>query len=118
MQPDTARRAAPVQEHRTIPHLRWYICGLLFFATTVNYIDRQVLGILKPILRNELGWDEQQYGDIVFAFQLAYALMMPLTGRIIDWLGTRLSYTLAVIVWSIAAMSHALARSAAQGLHW
>ena len=98
---------------RAIPHLRWYICGLLFFATTVNYIDRQVLGILKPVLRTELGWDEEQYGDIVFAFQLAYAIMMPLTGRLIDWLGTRLSYTAAVIVWSLAAMAHALAGSAA-----
>jgi ACS family hexuronate transporter-like MFS transporter len=97
-----------------IHHLRWYICGLLFFATTVNYIDRQVLGILKPVLRQELGWDEEQYGDIVFAFQLAYAMMMPLTGRIIDWLGTRLSYAIAVVVWSFAAMAHALAASAAQ----
>ncbi|MDZ4797064.1 MAG: MFS transporter [Bryobacteraceae bacterium] len=97
---------------RVIPHLRWYICGLLFFATTVNYIDRQVLGILKPVLRTELGWDEEQYGDIVFAFQLAYAIMMPLTGRLIDWLGTRFSYAAAVVVWSFAAMAHALANSA------
>ena len=72
-----------------------------------------MLGILKPVLRTELGWDEEQYGDIVFAFQLAYALMMPLTGRLIDWLGTKLSYTAAVVVWSVAAMAHALARSAA-----
>ena len=71
-----------------------------------------MLGILKPVLRTELGWDEEQYGDIVFAFQLAYALMMPLTGRLIDWLGTKLSYTAAVVVWSLAAMAHALARSA------
>ena len=99
---------------KAIPHLRWWICGLLFFATTVNYIDRQVLGILKPILRDELGWDEEQYGDIVFAFQAAYALMLPLTGRIIDWLGTRTSYMVAVVVWSIAAMAHALARTAGQ----
>ncbi|MBC7925854.1 MAG: MFS transporter [Bryobacteraceae bacterium] len=97
----------------TIPNLRWYICGLLFFATTINYIDRQVLGILKPVLRTELGWDEEQYGDIVFAFQLAYAIMLPLTGRLIDWLGTRVSYMLAVVVWSFAAMAHALASSAA-----
>src|SRR5205085_12097832 len=97
----------------TVANLRWYICGLLFFATTVNYIDRQVLGILKPVLRTELGWDEEQYGDIVFAFQLAYAMMMPLTGRLIDWLGTRVSYTIAVAIWSLAAMAHALAGSAA-----
>jgi ACS family hexuronate transporter-like MFS transporter len=114
VQPDIARSASPHRQGRTIRHLRWYICGLLFFATTVNYIDRQVLGILKPVLRDELGWDEQQYGDIVFAFQLAYAIMLPLTGRIIDWLGTRISYMLAVVVWSIAAMAHALANTAAQ----
>ncbi len=96
----------------TIANLRWYICGLLFFATTVNYIDRQVLGLLKPVLEKELGWTEASYGWIVFAFQLAYALMMPLAGRLIDYLGTRLGYLIAVIVWSIAAASHALAHSA------
>ncbi|MBC8165596.1 MAG: MFS transporter, partial [Bryobacteraceae bacterium] len=101
-------------KRRIIPNLRWYICGLLFFATTVNYIDRQVLGILKPVLRTELGWDEEQYGNIVFAFQLAYAIMLPLTGRVIDWLGTRISYMLAVVVWSFAAMAHALAGTAGQ----
>jgi ACS family hexuronate transporter-like MFS transporter len=94
--------------------LRWYICGLLFLATTVNYIDRQVLGILKPELKTRLGWDEAQYGDIVFWFTLAYALMMPIAGRVIDWLGTRLSYMLAVVVWSFAAMAHALANNAFQ----
>jgi ACS family hexuronate transporter-like MFS transporter len=95
-------------------HLRWYICGLLFFATTINYIDRQVLGLLKPVLERELGWREAEYGWIVFSFQAAYAMMMPLTGRLIDWLGTRMGYTLAVIIWSIAAMAHSLARSAVQ----
>ena len=95
-------------------HLRWYICGLLFYATSVNYLDRQVLGLLKPVLSRELGWHESDYGWVVFAFQGAYALMMPLAGRIIDRLGTRLSYTLAVLIWSIASMSHALARSAMQ----
>lgn len=114
MQPNKAAIPDRAGSGSVIRHLRWYVCGLLFFATTVNYIDRQVLGILKPVLRQELGWDEEQYGDIVFAFQLAYALMMPLTGRIIDWLGTRLSYMMAVVVWSVAAMGHALAASATQ----
>ena len=95
-------------------HLRWYICGLLFFATTINYIDRQVLGLLKPVLEKELGWREADYGWIVFAFQLAYALMMPFAGRLIDKLGTRLGYLLAVVVWSVAAMAHALAGTAVQ----
>src|SRR5579862_3820397 len=92
--------------------LRWTVCGLLFFATTVNYIDRQVLGILKPGLMQELGWREADYGWIVFAFQLAYALMMPFAGRLIDWVGTRLGYAVSVALWSVAAMGHALARSA------
>ena len=94
--------------------LRWGICGLLFFATTVNYMDRQVLGILKPTLEKELGWQESDFGWIVFAFQGAYALMMPIAGRIIDWLGVKIGYTLAVIVWSLASMSHSLARTPLQ----
>jgi ACS family hexuronate transporter-like MFS transporter len=100
------------REHGKIRWLRWYICGLLFFASTINYIDRQVLGILKPVLERELGWSETQYGQIVMAFQAAYALMMPITGRIIDWIGIRTGYMFAVVIWSIAAMSHALARNA------
>ena len=91
---------------------RWYICGLLFFATTINYVDRQVLGLLKPLLSRELGWNEAQYGWIVFAFQLAYAVMMPVAGRLIDWAGARLGYAVAVGCWSLAAMAHALAQSA------
>ena len=94
---------------RTLPRLRWYICSLLFFATTFNYVDRQVLGILKPVLERDLGWSESDYGWVVFAFQCAYALMMPVAGRVIDWLGTRAGYALAVLVWSLASMAHALA---------
>ena len=92
-------------------HVRWIVCGLLFFATTVNYIDRQVLGILKPLLAKDLHWTESDYGWIVSAFQFAYAMMMPVAGRIIDRLGTRLGYALAVVVWSAAAMAHSLARN-------
>jgi ACS family hexuronate transporter-like MFS transporter len=90
---------------------RWWICGLLFFATTINYIDRQVLGILKPMLEKQFGWSESDYGWITFGFQLGYALMMPIAGRLIDALGTRLGYALAVIAWSLAAMAHGLART-------
>ncbi len=57
--------------------LRWYVCGLLFFATTINYIDRQVLGLLKPVLERDLHWKEAEYGWVVFSFQLAYAAVMP-----------------------------------------
>jgi ACS family hexuronate transporter-like MFS transporter len=95
-------------------HLRWYVCGLLFYATTVNYIDRQVLALLKPVVSRDLGWNEADFGWVIFAFQTAYAIMMPAAGRIIDWLGTRLGYALAVLVWSLAAISHALARSLLQ----
>jgi ACS family hexuronate transporter-like MFS transporter len=96
------------------PRWRWYICGLLFFATTINYIDRQVLGLLKDTISRQLGWTESEYGWIIAAFQTAYAVMMPVAGRIIDWLGPKIGYALAVIVWSIAAMSHSLARNALQ----
>ena len=104
---------APVKAPaRTIAHLRWYICGLLFFATTGNYVDRQVVSLLKPLLEQEFHWSEATYGWIVFAFQLAYAVMMPLAGRAIDYLGTRLGYFIAMLLWSAAAMAHALAGSA------
>ena len=94
--------------------LRWSICGLLFFATTVNYVDRQVLGILKPVLEKELGWKDTDYGWVIFTFQLAYALMMPFAGRAMDWLGTRAGYAIAVAVWSVASMCHSLASTPMQ----
>jgi MFS transporter, ACS family, hexuronate transporter len=95
------------------PRLRWCVCGLLLFATTINYVDRQVLGLLKPTLEKQLGWREADYAWIVFAFQLAYALTMPFAGRLIDWAGTRIGYAVSVALWSLAAMAHALAHSAA-----
>ena len=97
--------------HGRIGHYRWVVCALIFFATTVNYIDRQVIGILKPTLQGQLGWSEVDYADIVFAFQAAYALGLLVTGRLIDRLGTKLGYALALFVWSLAAMGHAAARS-------
>jgi ACS family hexuronate transporter-like MFS transporter len=95
-------------------NIRWVICGLLFFATTVNYMDRQVLGILKPMLERDMHWSETDFSHMVFAFQLAYALMMPIAGRLIDWLGVRTGYALAAAIWSLASMSHALARTSFQ----
>jgi len=80
---------------------------------TVNYIDRQVIGILKVTLQQELHWSEIDYSNIILAFQLAYAAGVAGGGRLIDRLGTRRGYSLAVIVWSIAAMAHAAARSVA-----
>ena len=89
---------------------RWKILALLFFATTINYIDRQVIGILKPFISSDLGWGEADYGYIVTAFQVAYAIGLITTGRFLDKYGTRLGYLWAIIVWSIAGMAHAAAR--------
>lgn len=88
---------------------RWVICGLLFFASTVNYIDRQVIGILKPTLQNEFGWSEIDYSWIVFSFQTAYAIGLLFVGKLMDRIGTKIGFSLAIIVWSIAAMAHAWA---------
>src|SRR5581483_2777370 len=92
-------------------HYRWIICALLFFATTVNYVDRQVIGLLKQSLQGQIGWNEIDYSNIVFAFQLAYAIGLLFAGRILDHLGTRKGFSLSVFFWSIAAMAHALAHS-------
>ena len=93
---------------------RWRICALLFFAATINYMDRQVIALLKPTLQGQLGWSEVGYSNIVFAFYVAYALGLLVMGRVMDWLGTRRGFSLAVIVWSAAAVAHAGARSVVQ----
>ena len=90
---------------------RWRVVVLLFFATTINYIDRGALGILAPVLQIKLNWSESDYGFIVMAFQAAYAVGLLTTGGILDRIGTRLGYTLAMIVWSFAGIFHALGRS-------
>lgn len=92
-------------------HTRWAICALLFFATTINYMDRQVIGILAPDLQHIIGWNEIQYGNIVFAFQVAYAIGLLGFGGLIDRIGTRIGYVVAIAIWSLSAMGHALARS-------
>ncbi len=95
---------------RRIGYYRWHICALLFFAATINYIDRQVIGILKPTLTQEFGWtDERIYSSIVFSFQLAYAIGFMLAGRVMDTIGVRRGFALAVVLWSIAAMAHGAA---------
>jgi MFS transporter, ACS family, hexuronate transporter len=91
--------------------IRWRICALLFFANTINYMDRQVLGVLKPLLQVKIGWSEVQYSHIVMAFQAAYALGLLAVGGIIDAIGVRMGYALTIGIWSLAAMSHALART-------
>lgn len=95
-----------------IGRMRWSICALLFFATTINYIDRQVLGILSKDLQSALHWTEIDYGNIVASFNAMYAIGLLVVGRLIDRFGTKLGYAGALVFWSVAAMAHALARSA------
>ena len=99
--------SAEAESRGRVGYYRWVVCGLLFLAATINYIDRQVIGILKPTLQQQFGWSELDYADIVFSFQLAYAIGLLLAGRFIDRVGTRIGFAVAVLVWSIAAMAHA-----------
>jgi MFS transporter, ACS family, hexuronate transporter len=96
-----------------IPHsrFRWTVCALLFFATTINYMDRQVLGLLAPTLQRDIGWSEIEYSHIVMAFQAAYAIGLVIFGRLVDRIGTRHGYAISIIAWSLAAMAHALAKT-------
>jgi MFS transporter, ACS family, hexuronate transporter len=98
----------------SIGKYRWVICAMLFFATTINYIDRQVLGILATDqhFKTAIGWNEAEYGYVNTAFQGAYALGLLVVGRLMDRFGTRKGFSFAIVFWSIAAMGHALARSA------
>jgi ACS family hexuronate transporter-like MFS transporter len=90
---------------------RWTVCSLLFFGTTINFIDRQVLSILAPQLQTVFRWSEADYGYIVMAFQIAYAAGLLFTGRFLDRFGVRLGYAIAMIFWSLSAAGHALASS-------
>jgi ACS family hexuronate transporter-like MFS transporter len=90
-----------------IGNYRWTICALLFFATTVNYLDRQVLSLLAPSLSKEFGWSNSDYADIAGAFQFVYAVALLFAGRVVDWLGTKRAYLIAIVVWSLGAIAHA-----------
>jgi ACS family hexuronate transporter-like MFS transporter len=107
MQTPTATTEQRLQGFRGF---RWTVCALLFVATTINYMDRQVLGILAPTLEKALGWNEIEYSHIVMAFQAAYALGLLGFGRLVDAIGTRHGYAISIFAWSLAAMAHALAR--------
>jgi len=98
-------------EPKNFSRYRWTVCALIFFATTVNYLDRQVIGILKPLLESDLSIGEKEYSHIIMAFQLLYGVGMAIAGRLIDKFGTKIGYGVSVILWSIAAMGHALAKS-------
>jgi MFS transporter, ACS family, hexuronate transporter len=111
----TIRQAQPVDQTPAaatiIGRYRWRICTLLFFVTSLIYLERQVLGVLAPELERVIGWDEIQYGNIVMAFQMAYALGMLLSGRFLDGVGPRIGYALAIAVWTLATSGQSLARS-------
>lgn len=100
---------AAFQAGTKVGKFRWVICTLLFFAATVNYIDRQVIGILKPTLATEFGWSELDYSWIVFAFQTAYAIGLLFVGKLMDKIGTKIGFAIAIAVWSVAAILHAWA---------
>lgn len=113
-QPGCAPTAAAVDaavHARAGGNLRWVICALLFFATTINYMDRQVFGLLAPDLQKMFGWNEIQYADIVTCFYATYAVGLALMGGIIDRIGTRIGYAISIGIWSLSAMGHALANS-------
>jgi ACS family hexuronate transporter-like MFS transporter len=103
--------AKPVESAARIGRFRMVIVALLFAATVINYIDRQMIGVLKPTLQQEFGWTETAYGNIVFWFQGAYALGFIAFGRLMDRLGTRVGYSLAMAIWTVAHIAHAAARS-------
>lgn len=90
---------------------RWVICGLLFAATAINYVDRQMIGVLKPTLEQQFGWTESDFATIVFWFQVAYAIGYVSFGKVVDALGARLGYALAIVIWTISHMAHGLASS-------
>lgn len=107
----TPAAAAGATALAKVGRYRWVICALLFFATTINYTDRQVLGILAPTLQRDIGWSEADYGAIISWFTMAYAFGYIVAGRLMDKVGTRVGFSLSVVIWSLSAMGHSLARS-------
>ncbi len=93
---------------------RWTICGLLFAATAINYVDRQMIGVLKPLLQHDLRWSEGDYANIVFWFQAAYAIGFVCVGRFMDWAGARIGYAVTFTFWTLAHMAHGLVGNVAQ----
>jgi ACS family hexuronate transporter-like MFS transporter len=106
-----ATTSAAVSEDTHVGRYRWVVCALLFFATTVNYIDRQILALIKEFLDAELGWSNETFGKVNGAFQLSYALGLLLFGWFVDRYGTKIGYTVSIVLWSLSAMGHALVGS-------
>ena len=114
METNTAAGTGTVAEssfNERIGQVRWTICAMLFAATTINYMDRQVIGLLKPTIQHSIGMSEVGYGYVVAAFQVAYAIGMLVMGRLIDRIGTRIGYIVVMGLWSLSAMGHALANT-------
>ncbi|XJJ61598.1 MFS transporter [Novosphingobium sp. BL-8H] len=107
-------QAAVEQATHRAGRYRWTICALLFAATAINYVDRQMIGVLKPVLQADLGWSEGEYADIVFWFQFAYALGFLAMGRFIDAAGARIGYAVAFTFWTLAHAAHGLVGSVIQ----
>ena len=105
----TGADATIAQAGERVGRYRWVIVGLLFAATAINYIDRQMIGVLKPLLSEEFGWSESDYAYIVFWFQVAYAVGYISFGRVVDLLGARLGYAIAIVIWTVSHMAHGLA---------
>ncbi len=110
----TGENASVQQAAERVGRYRWVICGLLFAATAINYVDRQMIGVLKPTLEAELGWTQTDYANIVFWFQVAYAIGYIGFGRVVDVVGARLGYTVAIIIWTIAHVAHGGVHSVTQ----
>jgi MFS transporter, ACS family, hexuronate transporter len=110
-EPDSVTPNEPGRAIPKVRHFRWIICTLLLLGVTKNYMDRQVLGVLKTTLQHEFGWSEIDYSNLVFAFQAAYAVGLVTMGRVVDRLGTRVGYALAMVFWSLASMAHAIGSS-------
>lgn len=107
VKPGTRQKVTPDQNGS----YRWVICGLLFSIVTINYIARHAIGLLKPALQLEIGWNEISYSNIIFAFQLAYAIGFLLFGKLMDRIGAQRGFSWSVALWSMAGMAHALASS-------
>lgn len=104
---DTSVQTATTPVKRKAGNYRWVICGMLFLATVINYMDRQILGLLAPMLQKDIGWSQLEYSRIVITFSAAYAIGLLLAGRVVDRFGVKISYSFAILFWSAAAMLHA-----------
>ena len=109
--PTSGFSSAAAQVNKQVGRYRWTICSLLFFATTINYLDRSVISLLKNDLEIRFHWTESDYSDIVIAFQVSYAIGMLIAGRFIDKVGTKIGYAVSLALWSFASMGHALVQS-------